>query len=202
MPPKRRADTEAAVLAAVERLLVSGASFTELSVQRIADEANIARSTFYLSFRDKTDVLTRLIGSLKDEVFAAGQGWRIDGPHGGRDGLAAIFIRQLAYYRERAPLVNAVNEVIAYDRTLRSEGRRFLARFTERTIARLRDEQRAGRLAPEVDPVAAGQVLTWTGGQAIAQQVAIGDCRDDAKFATALADLQWFGTYRTPRPLP
>jgi AcrR family transcriptional regulator len=197
-PSKRRAETETAVLGAVERLLIDGASFTELSVQRIAEDAGVARSTFYLCFQDKTEVLLRLTSSMKDELFAMGEGWRPVGPDGGLDGLIAVFTRQLEYYRERAPLLAAIDEVTAYDEALRHESLQSLARFTKRTITRLREEQRAGRLAPGVDPVTAGQVLTWSGEQAIARQVGIGERKDDAKVARALAELQWFGTYRRP----
>ena len=101
-PPKRRADPEAAVLAAVERLLAGGKSFTELTVQRIEEEADIARSTFYLSFQAKTDVLSRLINSVKTEIFAVGEGSRLDGAEDGRDGLAAIFVQHLRRTGHRA----------------------------------------------------------------------------------------------------
>jgi len=197
-PSKRRAESETAILAAVERLLMNGASFTELSVQRLADEAGVARSTFYLCFQDKTEVLVRLTSSMKDELFAMGEGWRPVGPDGGLEGLIEVFTRQLKYYRERAPLLAAINEVIAYDDSLRHETLTSLSRFTKRTIAQLREERRAGRLSPGVDPVTSGQVLTWGGEQAVARQVEIGDRKDDAKVAKALAELQWFGVYRRP----
>jgi AcrR family transcriptional regulator len=74
--PDRRAAAVAQVLAATERLLGEGVPFTELGVQRIAAEAGIARSTFYLHFRDKTELLVRLAGSLKEELFDLGEDWR------------------------------------------------------------------------------------------------------------------------------
>ncbi|MEU6203817.1 helix-turn-helix domain-containing protein, partial [Micromonospora musae] len=49
----RRLSVEAQILAATERLLAEGESFTELGVQRIAREAGVARSTFYMHFADK-----------------------------------------------------------------------------------------------------------------------------------------------------
>ncbi|MEU6204148.1 helix-turn-helix domain-containing protein, partial [Micromonospora musae] len=49
----RRLPVEAQILAATERLLGEGESFTELGVQRIAREAGVARSTFYMHFADK-----------------------------------------------------------------------------------------------------------------------------------------------------
>jgi len=51
----RRAAAESRTLDVVEELLGTGARFTELSVERIASEARLSRSTFYLYFRDKTD---------------------------------------------------------------------------------------------------------------------------------------------------
>lgn len=196
---KRRADTETAVLAAIERLLMGGASFTELSVRRIADAAGIARSTFYLRFQGKTELLLRLTSSMKEDLFAMGAAWLPTGADGhDHQGLVEMFTRQLAYYRERAPLLTAISEVTAYDDTLRQETRQSLARFTQRTVARLRDEQHANRLTADVDPVAVGEALIWSGEHVIARQVTLGDRKDDAAIARALADLHWFGGYRRP----
>jgi AcrR family transcriptional regulator len=43
--------------------LDAGESYTELGVQRIASAAGIARSTFYLYFKDKTSPAIRLGGT-------------------------------------------------------------------------------------------------------------------------------------------
>src|SRR6267154_2541563 len=102
---KRRAEIEAAVLAATERLLADGASFTELGVQRIITEAGVARSSFYMCFPDKVAVLIRLVGNMKNDLFGIATRWRPTGPDGGLGGLAAAFGEQLAYYRLRAPLL-------------------------------------------------------------------------------------------------
>jgi AcrR family transcriptional regulator len=195
-PSKRRAETEAAVLAAVERLLAEGASFTELGVQRIAAKAGVARSTFYLCFQDKTDVLVRLTGTVKDELFVRSKAWRPTGPGGGPEGLAALFSDQLAYYRERGPLMAALSEVAAYDPVLRKAGVRWIGRFAKYITSLLKEEQREGRLSPDVDTVTAGRVLAWGGEQVIARQVAIGNPKDDAQVAREMALSQWYGTYR------
>jgi AcrR family transcriptional regulator len=191
---KRRAETEAAVLAAVDRLLRDGARFTELSVQRIADEAGVARSTFYLCFQDKIDVLLRLTSTLKDDIFAMGEKW--SPAEGGVDGLADIYVRQLAYYRDRAPIMAAIAEVTAYDEAFQDANVQSIRRFAKRISGRLRKEQQAGRLSAEVEPAIAGQVLAWSGEQVIARQVSIGDPANDAKVARELANAQWYGTYR------
>src|SRR5260370_26990762 len=81
---KRRAEIEAAVLAATERLLAGGANFTELGVQRIVAEAGVARSSFYMCFPDKVTVLVRLRRNMKDELFRQATLWRPARPRGGR----------------------------------------------------------------------------------------------------------------------
>ncbi|MEV7342938.1 TetR/AcrR family transcriptional regulator [Streptomyces sp. NPDC093544] len=193
---KRRAEIEAAVLAATERLLADGASFTELGVQRIAAEAGVARSSFYMCFPDKVTVLVRLVGSMKDELFGKATEWRPTGPDGGVDGLAAVFARQLAFYRLRAPLLAAINEVSTYDPTLREATAQEINRFVQHATEVLEEEQRAGRIPADIDPVVSGKVLTWGGAQVIAQQIAMGDPDGDSVVALELARSQWYGTYR------
>ena len=51
------AEVELRILEATERLLRDGASFTHLSLREISQAAGIARSTFYVHFADKSDLL-------------------------------------------------------------------------------------------------------------------------------------------------
>jgi AcrR family transcriptional regulator len=110
--PGRRASIEADVLLATERLLGQGIRFTELGVQRIAAEAGVARSTFYVHFRDKTDLLVRLTGPMLHDAFEIVGTWEIDG---GPDGLADTLLAVIRFYRERAAVLSAINEVAGYD---------------------------------------------------------------------------------------
>ena len=57
---------ERRLLDATERLMRDGASFTELSVDRLSSEAAISRASFYIYFEDKGHLLRRLAG----QVFA------------------------------------------------------------------------------------------------------------------------------------
>ena len=61
----RRAAVENRILSAVEELLKGGTTCTELGVERIAAAGGLSRSTFHLHFRDKVDVLLRVIASVK-----------------------------------------------------------------------------------------------------------------------------------------
>lgn len=51
----RSAATRAQVMRTLERLLDSGDVFSEISVQRILEEAGVSRATFYAHFDSKSD---------------------------------------------------------------------------------------------------------------------------------------------------
>ncbi|MBF9134323.1 TetR/AcrR family transcriptional regulator [Plantactinospora sp. S1510] len=197
--PDRRASVETQVLAATERLLVEGASFTDLGVQRIAAEAGVARSTFYTHFRDKSELLMRLAGTMRTAGFDIASAWD---PATGPDALAEAFQRVVGIYRRHAAVLAAVNEVAAYDTTVREFWRSGLNRFIEHTERVLTAEQRSGRAPAGVEVGHASRVIVIGGEAAIADHVATfpDDTAGDAAFARELAAIWWHGVYRRGTP--
>jgi AcrR family transcriptional regulator len=195
----RRAAAEARTLEVVEDLLRGGASFTELSVERIASEAGLSRSTFYLYFRDKTELILRLAASLKTGTFETGLDWGPGGPADGLDWLAHAYGRIMRNYRGRSATLAAVLEVAGYDRSVRESLEANQQQFIDRIAVRLLAEQRAGRTSADFDPLTAAAVLVWGGEQVIARHVTTteGD-GEDARVARELAASHWYGVYRRP----
>jgi len=196
----RRAAAEARTLDVVEELLRGGASFTELSVERIASEAGLSRSTFYLYFRDKTHLILRLASSLKAETFETGEDWDPHGRVDGLDWLARAYLHIIRKYRGRSATLAAVLEVAGYDRAVREELEANQRRFIDRIAERLTEEQRAGRTANDVVAATAARVMVWGAEQVIANQVIRSTAGDeaDARLARELAASQWYGVYRRP----
>ncbi|MFC0506595.1 TetR/AcrR family transcriptional regulator [Micromonospora costi] len=193
--PARRATTDAKIIEATERLLAGGERFTELGVQRLAAEAGVGRSTFYLHFRDKTEVLLRIIDTLTDGAFDL---FSAASPAVGAEGVVEIMVRDLRYYRERRHLLAAVLEVVAYDTVAREVWNGKLQRFIDLAEVWLRGEQDAGRTAPDLDPPTAARVFVWGGFQALANQVLIGPESQDEVVAREIALLMWHGAFRRP----
>src|SRR6202012_1748558 len=72
---ERREQIERRLLDATERLMRDGASFTELSVDRLSGEAGISRASFYIYFEDKGHLLRRLAGQVFGDLTEGAQHW-------------------------------------------------------------------------------------------------------------------------------
>jgi AcrR family transcriptional regulator len=192
----RRAEVEQKVAAGLTGLLGEGATFTELGVERLAGAAGISRSTFYLYFRDKTDLLQRLGTALVADVYADGLTWQPAGPDGGVDGLARDYLAYLTHYRAQRVLFAAIVEAAAYDAGLRTWWNGQRDRFAVVVAAQLSEEQAAGRTSADVDVARAAEVVVRGGFQVLSEQVVHGGPATDAAVARELAAVHWFGTYR------
>ena len=115
---RRRPAIEAKLLRATERLLSDGTPYTELSIQQLCSEAGIARSTFYVYFRDKADLVARLaeqmVGQLSD---AASKWWQ---PGCSHEELLAATRETIGIYARHGALFAALTETAAYDAEMRA----------------------------------------------------------------------------------
>ncbi|MEU5903967.1 TetR/AcrR family transcriptional regulator [Micromonospora sp. NPDC047467] len=198
--PDGRAAVEARVLAATERLLQQGVRFTDLGVQRIAAEAGVARSTFYTHFRDKSELLMRLAGTMRETSFDRIREWDPSGPGDQLESLTEVFADVIRIYRTYAPVLAAISEVAAYDEVVREYWAAGLGQFVARTAEVLVAEQRAGRIPASLDTAAASQLIVLGGDRFLAHHVATAPAEREADAAAAreLARIWWYGAYRRP----
>ncbi|RAO29754.1 hypothetical protein PSN13_04953 [Micromonospora saelicesensis] len=198
--PDGRAAVEARVLAATERLLKEGIRFTDLGVQRIAAEAGVARSTFYTHFRDKTELLMRLAGTMRESSFDRTGEWDPGDPGDPLARLTEAFTDVIRIYRTYAPVLAAVSEVAAYDEAVREYWAAGLEQFVARTVDALRIEQQAGRTPADLDVTTASRLIVIGGDRFLADHVSTtsADPETDAAAARELAATWWYGAYRRP----
>jgi AcrR family transcriptional regulator len=83
-------------------------------MQRIADEAGVARSTIYLYFKEKNALLLRLTAGLEDGSYERMSNWTPDQPDA-LDRLAGTLLEVIRYYRERAHILRATEELAGQD---------------------------------------------------------------------------------------
>jgi TetR/AcrR family transcriptional regulator, ethionamide resistance regulator len=181
-----------AVRAAVERLTADGTSFTELRVERIAKEAGIARSTFYLRFQDKTTLLCTLATAVGHDVFAEVDDWLTAGGSG-EDALARLSATTatiLTRWRHNRAVLLAVREVAAYSPEVRQVWDTALTRLAKAGGRRLRQDQQKDRTpagsAERTTEIAAVMIL-----ESVARHLRIAPAHDDAEFSATLARAIW-----------
>jgi TetR/AcrR family transcriptional regulator, ethionamide resistance regulator len=178
---EKRAAIESAVLRATEDLLIEGASFAELNIERIATRAGISRTAFYFYFRDKRELLVRLTTDVNEQLMAAADTWWTAGGdiRDALDGIAAL-------YREHAALFRATVEVSTYDEEVATFWRGLVGRFVDATQERISAEQSSGR-ALDGDPRAIAFALVWMTERSMYQQYVQGEPNDAGAFVDALA---------------
>jgi AcrR family transcriptional regulator len=147
-----------AVCQAAHRL-VEASPFTDVTVGRLSRAAGLSRSSFYLHFRDKYDVLRAMTEDIADELYAeADRWWHGEGPPEElvREALEGV----VSIYALNAAVLGTVAEVSMYDDDFRAFWGRVVGRFVSATADHLRRERVAGR-SRAVDPDATADVLVW-----------------------------------------
>jgi AcrR family transcriptional regulator len=186
----KRAEIEARVLEATEALLGEGASYTDLSIERIATRAGISRTAFYFYFHDKRELLMRLTEEVAELLYAEADAWW-SGEGDGAAELESALRKVIALYREHGVLLRAVVEAAAVDDAAAGFWRALVGRFVEASRRRIEGEQAAGRVA-QLPAEEVAFALSWMTERACYQRLVQGaDLADDA-FTAGLVRI-WTG---------
>jgi TetR/AcrR family transcriptional regulator, ethionamide resistance regulator len=186
----KRAQIEARVLEATEALLAEGASYSELSIERIATRAGISRTAFYFYFHDRRELLMRLTEEVADLLYAEADAWW-SGEGDGPTELAHALRQVIALYRDHDVLLRAVVETAAVDEAVAGFWRALVGRFVEASRRRIEAEQAGGRIGPmPADEVAFA--LSWMTERTCYQRLVQGGDLDDEAFTAGLVRV-WTG---------
>jgi AcrR family transcriptional regulator len=92
---RRRDELRGQLLDAVEGMLVAGEPYGSITVDRLVAEAGVSRSSFYVYFEDKSDLLSGRFLEIADAVHdAAATWWALDAAvteRSLRDALTKVF---------------------------------------------------------------------------------------------------------------
>jgi AcrR family transcriptional regulator len=192
---ERREQIERQLLDATERLMAGGASFTELSVDRLATEAGISRASFYIYFEDKGNLLRRLAGQVFDDLASAAERWwGVSRRRDPADVLAAM-TGLVASYRRHQPLLIALNEMAAYDPQVGATYRDILTTIAARLTAVIEEGQGDGFIRQELSAETAASTLTWMAERTCQQNLPGRPASYDAELAATLTQIVWSALY-------
>jgi TetR/AcrR family transcriptional regulator, ethionamide resistance regulator len=197
---ERRSQIERRLLDATERLMRDGASFTELSVDRLATEAGMSRANFYIYFEDKGDLLRRLAGQVfGDLADSAERWWSVAWRHDADDvrtAMAAI----IASYRRHQPVLVALNEMAGYDPLVSATYRDLLTSIAGRMTQIVEDGQADGSIRRELPAGTTASALVWMVERACQQNLPSRPPEYDSELATTLTEIVWAALYLAPLP--
>jgi TetR/AcrR family transcriptional regulator, ethionamide resistance regulator len=192
---QRREQIELRLLDATERLMRDGASFTEISVDRLSTEAGISRASFYIYFEDKGHLLRRLAGQVfADLADNAERWWSVAWRHN-PDDVRAAMAGIIESYRRHQPVLVALNEMAAYDPQTAQTYRELLTAISGRLTHVIEDGQADGSIRRELPAATTASALTWM-VERVCQQNLPAKPRDyDAELAATLTEIVWGALY-------
>lgn len=184
---QRREATQGDLLDATARLLAAGVPVASLSVERIVAEAGIARRTFYLHFKDKQDVITRLAAeqiAWREQVGAE----VLSDPTLSRERLDQLLVDITAQWIEHKTVLAAMIEMSEYDEQVRAVWddalRAIACNVTEHLTRRW-----AGRQDGPADIDSVARVLVWMLERSCHQITRQPELRE--RVTAAMAEICW-----------
>ena len=186
---RRRAATQDDLLRATKRLLEQGAPLATLSVEKIVAEAGVVRTTFYLHFRDKYELIERLAVEQEAWIETIGQGALSD-PDLSRATVGRAMAEIVAGWAENHAVLAAIIELAEYDERMRLTWLSII--HSVATVAAGVFAAHWNRSPPArapANPPMVAEVLTWMIERSCHEIARDPDRRDDV--ADALAEVIW-----------
>jgi len=195
---ERRDVIRGQLLAALEELLAEE-RYTEVSVERIVGAAGISRSTFYVYFEDKGDLLRVLTEDVISELIEAARVWWDLPASASNDEVRAALRGLFDVYRRHEPLLAAVVETTTYDDRVRERFAAMMRTAIDGVAAHVRAGQRDGFVHPDLDAERVAAWLTWMTERGLLTLVAGSDAGAGERLLDALTEIIWNTLYEGTR---
>ena len=185
----RRNGVTSDVIDATVRCLSAGESVTSLGVQRICDEAGVARSAFYKNFTNKTDLLRRVVADATADLFDTACAWAAGG--GGLESMVAAHRNTVRVWREHAPLLRAYFEAAAYHPELAAIWDDRMRAVVAVMKERISSGQRDGSVPADLDAQMVAEFVVYGFERLTAQHIATAPAAADKAFAQSISEVGW-----------
>jgi AcrR family transcriptional regulator len=193
-----RADRQSEILRrihdAIVALVAEGESFTELSVERIVAQAGISRSTFYVYFADKGELLRALGTTVLHSLYEGARPWFEKGEHATRADIRDSMRAVLDAFRADEVIMTAFAETAVYDPDVREMYRENVEDFV-RSLRKLIQRGRVSGRLRDVDAPSVAAALSWMIERTTIQLAAGAKPKDLDQVADALAEVIWAALY-------
>jgi TetR/AcrR family transcriptional regulator, ethionamide resistance regulator len=132
------AEAEREILESAERFLRER-PLRELTIDEVMAGTGLSRPAFYVYFRDRHDLVLRLIGEIGSELFEMADIWLKGGDlRAGLEGVVAV-------YAKHGPVLRAISDAAVDDPDVEKAYHGLVQRFIDATAEHIRLEQKGGR---------------------------------------------------------
>jgi AcrR family transcriptional regulator len=159
--PRRRRPPEVAereIVAAAEGLLLER-PFRELTVDEVMRRTDLSRPSFYVYFRDRHQLVLRVVERIRGELFAMSQRWYRgtgDGRQLAREAAQGI----VGVFAEHGRVLRALADAAADDPDVEAAYEALVESFVTATARHIDAEIAAGRILP-LDAHETAKALVW-----------------------------------------
>jgi AcrR family transcriptional regulator len=161
-------ESEQEILRAAEQLLREQ-PFRAITVADIMDRTGLKRPAFYVHFKDRYDVVLRVVEHIGSELFEMANQWlRGSDP---RADLRTAMEGVATVYAAHGPALRALADAATSDARVEASYRALVQAFIDATAERIIAEQAAGRVAPTLDGYETARALVWLNERYLSEAV-------------------------------
>ena len=155
---RTRIEAQREIISAAESLLRER-PFRELTVDEVMRRTELSRPSFYVYFRDRHELVLRVVEHLGAELFTMSERWFAgegDGAALAREAIEGI----VAVYAEHGPVLRALSDAAVHDPDVEAAYGALVQGFVDVTARQIEAEIGAGRILP-VDAGETAKALVW-----------------------------------------
>jgi TetR/AcrR family transcriptional regulator, ethionamide resistance regulator len=152
-------ETEREIVMAAEQLLRER-PFREITVEQIMLRTGLKRPAFYAHFRDRYELMLRVVQHIGGELFEMSDRWFGAGTDS-EQGLRAALEGVAIVYEAHGPVLRALADAAPIDTRVENAYRALVDTFIGATAGHISSEQAAGKIARDIDARETARALVW-----------------------------------------
>ena len=186
----------------VENLVENRVRYADLSVEAIITAGGISRSTFYVYFDDKGDLLVAMAQDVIGDLLADGASWWELPVDGTREDLRKALRVPIDTYRKHRTILGAIAETAAYEPRAQQQQQNLIDQVVSALTTYIGDAQRAGVADAHLDAARTAQWLIWMIERGLYQLVGTADDDEVERQLDSLVEIVWRVVYLSGRGAP
>jgi TetR/AcrR family transcriptional regulator, ethionamide resistance regulator len=187
------------LVSVVESLVENGVRYADLSVEAIITAGGISRSTFYVYFEDKGDLLVAMAQDVIGDLIADGDSWWELPVDATRDDLRKALRVPIDTYRKHGTILGTIAETAAYDPRAQEQQQNLIDQVVTALTTYIGDAQRAGVADTDLDAASTAPWLIWMIERGLYQLVGAANDEEVECQLDALVEIVWRVVYLSGR---